>query len=187
MVLDFFAYWCGPCLQTSRDLEYTINRYYEARNGNAHGMPVRVISINIEAERPEKTKAFIEKAGARFVLDDRGGKVLEQLGGKALPYIVVLKRDRESSGSSWQVVSKNNGYPGSDVIRSIIDSIKHSELDVNLVKDDGEKRPLDIAKGGRSGTEEQTANPYGEALEEAVIEGNAAAPDIVTNDARSQA
>ncbi|MCZ6671475.1 MAG: TlpA disulfide reductase family protein [Verrucomicrobia bacterium] len=133
LVLDFFAYWCIPCLQTSLDLEQNINRYFESREGNAHGLSVRVLSINVEANGSEKTEAFIKKAGIRLALNDPGGKVLELAGGKALPHIVILKGDQSPGGTRWEIVYKNSGYQGTEIIRSVIDSIEPSQPEEQVV------------------------------------------------------
>src|SRR6266571_7130351 len=59
LVLDFFAYWCAPCEPASRKLETGVQQFYAARKGNAHGIPVRVVSVNIEKEFPGKTEQFV--------------------------------------------------------------------------------------------------------------------------------
>src|SRR5215470_10646219 len=69
LVLDFFAYWCGPCLSASQELETGVQQYYAARKGNAQGVPVRVVSVNIEKDLPERTAAFLRRTGASFVVD----------------------------------------------------------------------------------------------------------------------
>ncbi len=124
IVLDFFAYWCVPCLQASRDLESNVDRYYESRQGNASGLPVKVVSINIERSFPEKTDAFIRNSGARFVLDDPGGEILAQLGGKALPFFAIIKKSDDTNATdAWDVLYQRSGYEGAESFRSLIDSI----------------------------------------------------------------
>jgi thiol-disulfide isomerase/thioredoxin len=74
VVLDFFAYWCVPCARASAEVETGLRQYYEERKGNAHGRPVRVLAVNVETARADKTDAFIQKAGLTGVLEDaRGG------------------------------------------------------------------------------------------------------------------
>jgi len=165
LVLDFFAYWCGPCLQASRDLEHNVNRYYESRDGNAHGMPVRVISINVEGKHPEKTEAFLDKAGARYVLDDPGGKILEELGGQALPYIVILKSSRNDSGVQWELAYQSSGYQGSEKVRSVIESIKRPESTPVPIDDRSETPPALTAEARQRNPIEQGPNQIPEVTE----------------------
>src|SRR5215831_9446738 len=42
VILDFFAYWCLPCQMCAPEMEEKVQKYYEARNGNPQGVPVRV-------------------------------------------------------------------------------------------------------------------------------------------------
>src|SRR6266852_1042511 len=66
LVLDFFAYWCAPCARASPELETQVQQYYSARKGNPHGLSVRVVSVNIEKDFPERTEDFLRRTGASF-------------------------------------------------------------------------------------------------------------------------
>src|SRR5258706_1307123 len=70
LVLDFFAYWCAPCEVASKEIETGLQQFYAARHGNPRGLPVQVVSVNIEQEFPERTADFLRSTGASFVLDD---------------------------------------------------------------------------------------------------------------------
>jgi thiol-disulfide isomerase/thioredoxin len=48
VVLDFFAYWCVPCLTTSADLEDNIQNYYSEWEGNP---PTRPDSCHVDEYR----------------------------------------------------------------------------------------------------------------------------------------
>ncbi len=139
-VLDFFAFWCVPCLLASQDIEANIDRYYQSSGGNSNGLPVKVVSVNIEKSVPKRTEAFIEKSGARFVVDDTQGELLKMLGGKALPFIAVIKKS-ESNGR-FDVLYRNSGYEGASAIRSLIDRQKPSPKSIpkiattNVIRDD---------------------------------------------------
>ena len=70
IVLDFFAWWCGPCRSSSPIVERDIYQYFKAQGGNDHGVPVTVIAVNIESDSPDRTDQFVEEAGLELVGDD---------------------------------------------------------------------------------------------------------------------
>ncbi len=124
VVLDFFAYWCVPCQKASAEMEQGIQKFYAARKGNAHGIPVRVVSINIEESTPKKTAAFIQKNGASFVINDRNGETLAKYGGKGIPFLVIIDGSRAKPDAPlFEIVYKNAGFEGTDKLRKIIDFI----------------------------------------------------------------
>ena len=129
VVLDFFAYWCVPCLTTSADLEDNIQNYYSELEGNPQRVPVRVMSMNIEASFPKKTEQFINKTGASFVLNDTDGAVYKEFHGTGLPFLVILDGTSASTqGDGWKIAYQHAGYEGSAKIRAIINAIADSQI-----------------------------------------------------------
>lgn len=125
IVLDFFAYWCAPCRKASVELEGGIQKFYAAKHGNPHGVPVRVVSVNIEADNAKQTAQYIKDTGAEFVLNDRDGKLLEKLGGTGTPFIVVIDGTRATKETpDFRVLYKNAGFEGTKKLRQIIDGLK---------------------------------------------------------------
>ena len=88
-------------MRGSAEVETGIRQYYQERRGNAHGIPVEVLAINIEAARPDRTEAFIQRAGLGQVLDDLQGEVFKKYGGSGLPYLVVV----DASGKGTPAVA----------------------------------------------------------------------------------
>jgi len=127
VILDFFAYWCPNCRQASAEVQSGIGTYFTRRNGNAQGLPVTVIGVNIEQANRESTAAFIRRAGLKLVLDDPQGGFLQRLGGEGIPFIAVLSQGKLSgSKTEWSVVYKNAGNPGLDILRRVVNSIDRS-------------------------------------------------------------
>jgi thiol-disulfide isomerase/thioredoxin len=127
VVLDFFAYWCVPCVRASTEVETGIRQFYESRKGNAHGIPVEVLAINIEASNPGRTEAFIQRTGLRRVFDDAQGEVFQKYGGDGMPFLVVIDATGGKSGdASPIIVYRKAGFEGCDKLRLVIDSIAES-------------------------------------------------------------
>jgi thiol-disulfide isomerase/thioredoxin len=124
VVLDFFAYWCVPCVRASAEVQTGLRQFYAERKGNAHGFPVRVFAVNIESARPDKTGDFIKRAGLGQVLDDPKGEVFKRLGGSGLPYLVVIDCTGGAGGvAPAKVVYRKGGFEGVSALREIIDAI----------------------------------------------------------------
>jgi thiol-disulfide isomerase/thioredoxin len=125
VVLDFFAYWCAPCRKASAEIEGGIQKYYAAKKGNPHGVPVRVLAVNIERDNPKLTEKFIKAAGLELVANDFDGALLDKLGGAATPFIVVIDGTRATKGQpDFRILLKQEGFSGTKPLRAIIDAIK---------------------------------------------------------------
>ena len=107
VVLDFFAYRC-VLPQSLTELEEHVQRFYAGKNGNPAGKPVQVLSLNIEQGRTARTRQYIRQTGASLVLDDVGGRVYKALGGRGIPYVIVLAKE----SNQWNVLYAHAGYEG---------------------------------------------------------------------------
>ena len=89
VVLDFFAWWCGPCRTSSPDIEKNIYQYFKEREGNKYGVPVTVIG-NTEASYPDRTDQFIKDSGLKLSADDLQGVAYGQFNEEGyIPLFVI--------------------------------------------------------------------------------------------------
>lgn len=114
IVLDFFAYWCAPCSVSSPDIEKNIQKHYESSGGNPHGVPVQVISVNLEAESPESTNTFIEQADLDLVINDfdqEAWNLYNLLGSRpSIPLFVIINGVVDSpTHQPWEVLHSQHG------------------------------------------------------------------------------
>ncbi|MBL9127560.1 MAG: TlpA family protein disulfide reductase [Verrucomicrobiales bacterium] len=128
VVLDFFAHWCKPCARSAPIVEQQIRRHYLERGGNPHGVPVEVVSINVEPGDRERTSAFVRKYGVHLAVQDRDGRTLEAYGGKGLPFFVVLDGTASAPDKpAFRRVYARPGFEGAEKLRGVIDAIRPSK------------------------------------------------------------
>jgi thiol-disulfide isomerase/thioredoxin len=85
IVLDFWATWCGPCLQT---IPHVAQLH---RDSAATG--VKVVAINLE-ETPEQIQGLLKRLKLEIpVALDRDGAIAARYGVSAIPQTLIIDRD----------------------------------------------------------------------------------------------
>ncbi|HET6324302.1 MAG TPA: TlpA disulfide reductase family protein [Planctomycetaceae bacterium] len=85
VVLDFWATWCGPCLQT---IPHVAQLH---RDSAATG--VKVVAVNLE-ETPEQIQALLKRLKLEIpVALDRDGAIAARYGVSAIPQTLIIDRE----------------------------------------------------------------------------------------------
>ena len=85
VVLDFWATWCGPCLQAMPQVEKVTDEFRD--------QGVQLIAVNLQ-ETPEQITAMLERHKLDLTVAlDRDGVVAEKYAANAIPQTVIIDRD----------------------------------------------------------------------------------------------
>jgi thiol-disulfide isomerase/thioredoxin len=85
VVLDFWASWCGPCIQAMPQIDQLIRELPEDR--------VRLVAVNLQ-ESPKQIAAVLERLELETVVAlDVDGVVAEKYTATAIPQTVVIDRE----------------------------------------------------------------------------------------------
>jgi peroxiredoxin len=86
VVLDFWATWCGPCIQAMPQVEKVTAEFGEK--------DVQLVAVNLQ-ETPQQIKAMLERHQLRIprVALDKDGAIAEKYQANAIPQTVIIGRD----------------------------------------------------------------------------------------------
>jgi hypothetical protein len=128
VVLDFWAYWCEFCQEAALDMEPNITEYYRNAGGNTNGVPVQVISINIDCSCSSCESNYIYTYGLELVADDCNWVAYNQFTNGGIPQFAVINGTTNSVNyTPWQILSTPLGYLTNytvPLLKSYIESVQ---------------------------------------------------------------
>lgn len=84
IILDFWASWCGPCLQVMPQVDKVAAEFAD--------QGVELVAVNLE-EKEERIQAALDRLKIKVpVALDRNGRIAEKYGASAIPQTVIVDR-----------------------------------------------------------------------------------------------
>ncbi len=129
VLLEWFAWWCPFCQAAAAQIEPGIVRYYAGRGGNAAGLPVLHVSVNLQPGQEAQTQQFVTAYRLGLVLNDFDRALANRFQSGGQPIFAVINGVAGSaSHRPWELVFSQLGYgstqaPIADLQRAI-DSVR---------------------------------------------------------------
>ena len=82
IVLEFWATWCGPCIQNIPHLN-AIHDHWKDRG---------VVVVAVTDEPPDRVAEFIHEKEIRYIVG-AGSRLIYQYGVSGIPYSLIINRD----------------------------------------------------------------------------------------------
>ena len=123
IILDFFAYWCGPCQTSSPKIEEEIADYYAEVGGTENDIPVTVIAVSVDNRNPGAVDSFIENAKLELVGLDETQDAWRQFSLGFIPHFAVVNGVADANFEQWEILHTDSGYRGSGFYKRIAESV----------------------------------------------------------------
>lgn len=133
VLLEWFAWWCPFCQAAAAQIEPGIVRYYASRGGNAAGLPVMHVSLNLQSGQEAQTQQFVNAYKLGLVLNDFDRALANRFQSGGQPIFAVINGVAGStSHRQWELVFSQLGYgstqaPIGDLQRAI-DSVRAAAI-----------------------------------------------------------